>query len=47
MDIGLFTEFPCPSGMDEARAFDESMAEMLAAERLGFDTAWLAEIHFQ
>jgi alkanesulfonate monooxygenase SsuD/methylene tetrahydromethanopterin reductase-like flavin-dependent oxidoreductase (luciferase family) len=46
-EIGLFTEFQCPPGMDESRAFDESMAEMTAAEELGFDAVWLAEIHFQ
>jgi len=47
MEIGLFTEFQCPSGMDEARAFDESLAQMTAAEELGFDAVWLAELHFQ
>lgn len=47
MEIGLFTEFQCPPGMDEARAFDESLDEMTAAEALGFDAVWLAEIHFQ
>lgn len=47
MDIGLFTEFQSPPGMDEAQAFDESLAQMTAAETLGFDTVWLAEIHFQ
>ena len=47
MDIGFFTEFPCPPGADAATAFDESMHEVLEAERLGFDAVWLAEIHFQ
>jgi alkanesulfonate monooxygenase SsuD/methylene tetrahydromethanopterin reductase-like flavin-dependent oxidoreductase (luciferase family) len=47
MDVGLFTEFPWAPGMDEAQAFDEAMAQMVAAERLGFDSVWLAEIHFQ
>jgi alkanesulfonate monooxygenase SsuD/methylene tetrahydromethanopterin reductase-like flavin-dependent oxidoreductase (luciferase family) len=47
MEIGLFTEFQCPPGMDEERAFDESLAEMTAAEDFGFDAVWLAEIHFQ
>src|SRR5712691_709869 len=47
MEIGLFTEFQSPPGMDEAQAFDESLAQMTAAEELGFDTVWLAEIHFQ
>lgn len=47
MEIGLFTEFQSPPWMDDARAFDESLAEMSAAEDLGFDAVWLAEIHFQ
>jgi alkanesulfonate monooxygenase SsuD/methylene tetrahydromethanopterin reductase-like flavin-dependent oxidoreductase (luciferase family) len=47
VEIGLFTEFQCPPGMDEAQAFDESLAQMTAAEDLGFDAVWLAEIHFQ
>src|SRR5438132_8553811 len=47
MEFGLFTEFQCPAGMSEAAAFDESMAQMRAAEDLGFDAVWLAEIHFQ
>ena len=47
METGIFTEFQCPPGMTEARAFEESMAQMRAAEELGYDCAWLAEIHFQ
>ncbi len=46
-EFGFFTEFQCPPGMTEASAFEESMAEMTAAEALGFDAVWLAEIHFQ
>jgi alkanesulfonate monooxygenase SsuD/methylene tetrahydromethanopterin reductase-like flavin-dependent oxidoreductase (luciferase family) len=47
MEVGLFTEFQCPPGMAEATAFDESMAQMRAAEDLGFDAVWLGELHFQ
>ncbi|HEY4908864.1 MAG TPA: LLM class flavin-dependent oxidoreductase, partial [Methylomirabilota bacterium] len=47
MEVGLFTEFQSPPGMDEAQAFDESLAQVTAAEELGFDAVWLAEIHFQ
>ena len=47
LQFGLFTEFECATGMDEARAFDEAMDEMTAAEAMGFDAVWLAEIHFQ
>jgi alkanesulfonate monooxygenase SsuD/methylene tetrahydromethanopterin reductase-like flavin-dependent oxidoreductase (luciferase family) len=47
MEIGLFTEFQSPPGMDEAQAFDEALAQVTVAEALGFDSVWLAEIHFQ
>jgi alkanesulfonate monooxygenase SsuD/methylene tetrahydromethanopterin reductase-like flavin-dependent oxidoreductase (luciferase family) len=47
MEFGLFTEFQCPAGMTEATAFEESMAQMRAAEELGFDAVWLGELHFQ
>jgi alkanesulfonate monooxygenase SsuD/methylene tetrahydromethanopterin reductase-like flavin-dependent oxidoreductase (luciferase family) len=47
MEVGLFTEFQSPPGMDEAQAFDEALAQVTAAEALGFDSVWLAEIHFQ
>ncbi len=47
MEFGLFTEFQCPAGMSEAAAFDESLAQMRAAEEVGLDAVWLAELHFQ
>jgi len=47
MELGLFTEFQCPPGVRTEAAFDESMMQMRAAEELGFDAVWLAEIHFQ
>jgi len=47
MEFGLFTEFEAPAGMSHATAFDESLAQMMAAEELGLDAVWLAEIHFQ
>ena len=30
MEFGLFTEFESPAGMDQAVAFDESLAQMKA-----------------
>ncbi len=36
MEIGLFIEFQCPPGMDEARAFDESLARMAYPDRHTF-----------
>ncbi len=47
MEFGLFTEFESPAGMSHATAFDEALAQMKAAEELGLDAVWLAEIHFQ
>lgn len=47
MEFGLFTEFESPAGMSLATAFDESLAQMKAAEEFGLDAVWLAEIHFQ
>jgi alkanesulfonate monooxygenase SsuD/methylene tetrahydromethanopterin reductase-like flavin-dependent oxidoreductase (luciferase family) len=47
MEFGLFTEFQAPAGRTDAAAFDESMAQMRAAEDLGFDAVWLGELHFQ
>ncbi len=47
VQVGLFTEFQRAPGMDEAQAFDEAMAQTIAAEDLGLDAVWLAEIHFQ
>jgi alkanesulfonate monooxygenase SsuD/methylene tetrahydromethanopterin reductase-like flavin-dependent oxidoreductase (luciferase family) len=47
MEFGLFTELASPPRVSEAAAFDESPGLMKAAEKLGYDAAWLAEIHFQ
>src|SRR5881398_4033918 len=47
MEFGCFTEFASPPGVREAAAFDESLDQMKAAEEMGFDAVWLAEIHFQ
>src|SRR5437899_11497699 len=47
MEFGLFPEFHSPPGVTEAAAFDESLAQMKAAEDFGFDAVGLAEIYFQ
>jgi len=47
VEIGLFTEFEWRPGVDEAQAFDDSLAQVMAAEDLGYDAVWLAELHFQ
>jgi len=47
VEIGLFTEFEWRPGVDEAQAFDDSLAQVTVAEDLGYDAVWLAELHFQ
>ena len=47
MEFGIFTEFAWAPGASEADAFDESIAQMVAAEEVGLDAVWLAELHFQ
>ena len=45
MEFGSFMEFPpVASGRDSA-AFDQALAEVEAAERVGLDAVWLAELH--
>jgi alkanesulfonate monooxygenase SsuD/methylene tetrahydromethanopterin reductase-like flavin-dependent oxidoreductase (luciferase family) len=45
MEFGMFHEFQCPPGYSEERAFAESFAQVEAAEQLGLDAMWLAELH--
>jgi alkanesulfonate monooxygenase SsuD/methylene tetrahydromethanopterin reductase-like flavin-dependent oxidoreductase (luciferase family) len=47
MEFGMFHEFPSLPGRSESQAFDEAMAQVDAAERLGLDVMWLAELHFE
>jgi alkanesulfonate monooxygenase SsuD/methylene tetrahydromethanopterin reductase-like flavin-dependent oxidoreductase (luciferase family) len=47
MEFGMFHEFPSLLGRSESEAFDEAMAQVDAAERLGLDVMWLAELHFE
>ena len=46
MNFGMFTDFHVRRGNTQAQSFDESFDQVMAAERLGFDTVWLAEHHF-
>jgi alkanesulfonate monooxygenase SsuD/methylene tetrahydromethanopterin reductase-like flavin-dependent oxidoreductase (luciferase family) len=46
MEFGVFLEFQGSPGRSEPQAFAESFAQVDAAERLGFDAVWLAELHF-
>ncbi len=46
MNFGMFTDFHVRKGNSQAEAFDESFAQIVEADQMGFDTVWLAEHHF-
>jgi alkanesulfonate monooxygenase SsuD/methylene tetrahydromethanopterin reductase-like flavin-dependent oxidoreductase (luciferase family) len=46
LEFGLFHEFQQPPGEGPARAFADSFEQVDAAERMGLDAMWLAELHF-
>ncbi len=46
MKFGLFYQLPCAATQDAATRYQETIEQIVYAEELGFDTAWLAELHF-
>lgn len=46
MKFGLFYQLPCAPNQDAATRYQETLEQIVYAEELGFDTAWLAELHF-
>ena len=46
MQLGMFLEFPRAAGSSYQEAFEASFALVDEAERLGVDSVWLAEYHF-
>jgi alkanesulfonate monooxygenase SsuD/methylene tetrahydromethanopterin reductase-like flavin-dependent oxidoreductase (luciferase family) len=46
MKFGLFYQLPCATTQDAATRYRETIEQIVYAEELGFDTAWLAELHF-
>jgi alkanesulfonate monooxygenase SsuD/methylene tetrahydromethanopterin reductase-like flavin-dependent oxidoreductase (luciferase family) len=46
MEFGMFHQFPALPGRTDAETFAEAFAQIDAAEELGLDVMWLAELHF-
>ena len=46
MEFGMFHQFPSLPGRADADSFAEAFAQIDAAEALGLDVMWLAELHF-
>src|SRR3954451_11306126 len=45
MKFGSFMEFPPVANSGETAAFEQALAEVEEAERVGLDAVWLAELH--
>lgn len=46
LEFGLFFQLPQAEGQDAAARYGDTIAQIVEADRLGFDAAWLAEMHF-
>ena len=46
MEFGVFYQIPCGEGQTPAGRYADVMAQVQLADRLGYDMAWLAELHF-
>jgi alkanesulfonate monooxygenase SsuD/methylene tetrahydromethanopterin reductase-like flavin-dependent oxidoreductase (luciferase family) len=46
MRFGFFDQLPCASGYTERQRYQDILAQIELGDALGFDTAWLGELHF-
>jgi len=46
MKFGLFYQLPCAPTQNEVTRYHETIEQIVYADELGFDSAWLAELHF-
>jgi alkanesulfonate monooxygenase SsuD/methylene tetrahydromethanopterin reductase-like flavin-dependent oxidoreductase (luciferase family) len=46
MRFGFFDQLPCAEGFTEPQRYRDILAQIELGDALGFDTAWLGEIHF-
>jgi alkanesulfonate monooxygenase SsuD/methylene tetrahydromethanopterin reductase-like flavin-dependent oxidoreductase (luciferase family) len=44
--FGLFYQLPCADTQSEPVRYQETIEQIVHADKLGFDCAWLAELHF-
>jgi len=44
--FGLFFQLPCAADQTAAARYQDTIAQCQLADELGFDAAWLAELHF-
>jgi alkanesulfonate monooxygenase SsuD/methylene tetrahydromethanopterin reductase-like flavin-dependent oxidoreductase (luciferase family) len=44
--FGLFYQLPCAPDQSEPARYNETIEQLVLADQLGFNVAWLAELHF-
>jgi alkanesulfonate monooxygenase SsuD/methylene tetrahydromethanopterin reductase-like flavin-dependent oxidoreductase (luciferase family) len=44
--FALFYQLPCAPDQLEPLRYNETLEQLVLADQLGFDIAWLAELHF-
>ena len=46
MKFGVFYQMPCAEDQVPAQRYQDTIGQVQLADKLGFDAAWLAELHF-
>ena len=46
MEFGVFYQLPCAADQSPAERYSDTIAQSQLADELGFDSVWLAELHF-
>jgi alkanesulfonate monooxygenase SsuD/methylene tetrahydromethanopterin reductase-like flavin-dependent oxidoreductase (luciferase family) len=46
MKFGFFFQLPCAPSQSESERYRDTLAQIEHGDTLGYDTAWLAELHF-
>ena len=46
MKFGVFYQMPCAVDQDPAARYQDTITQCQLADQLGFDSVWLAELHF-
>ena len=46
MEFGVFYQLPCADDQSPAGRYSDTITQAVLADELGYDTVWLAELHF-
>ena len=46
MEFGVFYQLPCAEDQNVSGRYDDTIAQIQLADRIGLDAVWLADLHF-